>query len=398
MFFAPPELRPAESIKVWTSGVFRGLPRQLDEHSNPKMEMLTVKRRSLVTKLLLVVWIGFTALATADDNASHLGRDGSTPSYFSTYPPVVFPPLDPKAKAALEATAGPSAVDKTPVAEIRHGFSVWRSQQPQRQEPLAGVDNRTVPGPHGAIPVRIYTPEGVGPFPLLVYFHGGGWTVGDLDTHDEICRVLCRRLGAAVMAVHYRLSPENKFPVPLDDCYAALKWADAHAAELKADRTRLAVAGDSAGGNLAAAVALYARDHGGPALSHQVLIYPVTNCEFDTASYWENAVGYGLTRDAMIWFWDNYLANPADGNNPYASPLRAKDLKGLPRALIITAQYDPLRDEAEAYGARLHQAGVPVRVTRYSGMTHGFVLSLGQYEQADHAIEQIAESLRSDWW
>ena len=174
MFFAPPELRPAESIKVRTSGVFRGLPRQLDEHSNPKMEMLTVKRRSLVTKLLLVVWIGFTALATADDNASHRATVGSPPGYFSTYPPVVLPPLDPKAKAALEATAGPSALDKTPIAEVRHGFSVWRSQQPQRQEPLAGVDNHTVPGPHGAIPVRIYTPEGVGPFPLLVYFHGGG--------------------------------------------------------------------------------------------------------------------------------------------------------------------------------------------------------------------------------
>jgi acetyl esterase len=356
-----------------------------------------VKRQSLVAKLMLVLWIGFTALATAEDNASHLSKAVSSPSYFSTYPPVTVPPLDPKAKAALEGAAGVSALDKTPVAEVRHGFSAWRSQQPQRHEPIAGVDNRTVPGPHGDIPVRIYTPEGAGPFPLLAYFHGGGWTVGNLDTHDEICRVLCRRLGAAVMAVHYRLSPENKFPTPLDDCYTALKWAEEHAAELKVDRTRVAVAGDSAGGNLAAAVALYARDHGGPALSYQVLICPVTNYGFDTASYWENAAGYGLTRDAMIWFWGNYLTTSADGANPYASPLQAKDLKGLPQALIITAQYDPLRDEAEAYGARLHQAGVPVQVTRYLGMTHGFVLSLGQYEQADQAIEQTAESLRTGW-
>jgi acetyl esterase len=356
-----------------------------------------VKQRILTIKLLAVLWAVFAALASASGDRLHGGNSTPYADYFSTYPPTAPTPLDPKVKTALDTATGVPPLEQAPVAETRPGFEKWRSQEPLVDEPVARVDNRTVPGPHGGVPIRIYRPEGSGPFPMVLYLHGGGWTVGNLDTHDGICRSFCHRLGAVVISVDYRLAPENKFPVPLEDCYAALQWSATHAAEIQGDHTRLAVAGDSAGGNLAAAVALYARDHGGPQLCHQVLIYPVTNHAFDTASYWENTVGHGLTRDSMLWFWDNYLNNATDGGNPYASPLQANDLSGLPPALILTAHYDPLRDEGEAYGARLHQAGVPVQVTRYLGMFHGFVLSEGRNEQAERAIQQIADTLRAGW-
>jgi acetyl esterase len=195
--------------------------------------------------------------------------------------------------------------------------------------------------------------------------------------------------------VGYRRAPEHKFPAALEDFAAALRWLAAHAGELNGDGTRLAVAGDSAGGNLAAAVCLLARDRGGPPIASQVLIYPVTNHGFDTASYHQYATGYGLTRDVMIWFWDQYLSGPADGGSAFASPLRATDLSALPPALVITAAYDVLRDDGEAYAARLAQAGVPVHCTRYLRMNHGFITLAAVLADAGRALDEVAEALRA---
>ncbi len=239
--------------------------------------------------------------------------------------------------------------------------------------------------------MRVYTPEGEGPFPLLVYFHGGGWVLGNLDTHDPLCRALANESGCVVVSVDYRLAPEHRFPAAVEDCYAAAGWVAANAALLKGDPKRVAIGGDSAGGNLAAAVALKAQDQGGPALAYQLLLYPITNYSFDTVSYRENARGYLLSREDMVWYWDHYLGPEGEGLDPYASPLRAEDLRGLPPALVITAEYDPLRDEGEAFAARLAAAGVPVTATRYDGLVHGFLRFARAMGQGRRALEQIGE-------
>ena len=202
----------------------------------------------------------------------------------------------------------------------------------------------------------------------MVFFHGSGFVLCSLDTHDGMCRNLCAGTGCVVVSVDYRLAPEAKFPAAPDDCLAATRWAVANAAALGADPGRVFVAGDSAGGNLAAVTALRIRDEGGPRLLGQLLIYPVTDYyEPGTPSMIENAEGYGLTRAGMIWFWNHYLAAPSDGANPHASPFRAADLSGLPPALVVTAEYDPLRDEGEYYADRLRQAGVPTQMKRWDG-------------------------------
>ncbi len=231
---------------------------------------------------------------------------------------------------------------------------------------LASVEDRAVPGPDGDVPVRIFTPE-LALGTVVVYFHGGGWVIGDLDSHDRTTRRLARDLGAVVVSVDYRCAPEHRFPAAAEDAYAATLWA---AAAYQPDR--LAVAGDSAGGNLAAVVSLMARDRGGPGIDHQLLVYPVTDHDFGTDSYRENANGYLLTEVHMRWFWDQYLGPDGDGTDPYASPLRATDLSGLPPASVLTAELDPLRDEGEAYATALAAAGVPVDHLRADGMFHGF--------------------------
>jgi acetyl esterase len=230
---------------------------------------------------------------------------------------------------------------------------------------LASVEDRTIPGD---IPVRIYTPHGEGsPGPVTVYFHGGGWALCDLDTHDRTVRKLARAADSVVVSVDYRLAPEARFPAAAEDAYAATAWA---AEEL--GPTLLAVAGDSAGGNLAAVVAQMARDRGGPAVDHQLLVYPVIDHACDTDSFRENASGYFLSEINMRWYWEQYLGPDGDGSHPYASPLRAEDLSGLPPATVVTAELDPLRDEGEAYAEALAAAGVPVAVYRAEGMFHGF--------------------------
>jgi acetyl esterase len=235
------------------------------------------------------------------------------------------------------------------------------------------VEDREIAGPGGPLPIRIFTPPTGGEPPaLVVYFHGGGWVICDLDSHDRHCRMIAVDAGAVVVSVDYRLAPEHRFPAAIDDGYAALTWAVAHAAELGADPSRVAVAGDSAGGNIAAAVAITARDRGGPPIAFQLLVYPVTDHRFDTASYREKGDGkWFLTEAHMRWFWDQYIGPGGDGTDPRASVLRA-DLRGLPPAFVMTGEHDPLRDEGEAYAGALVAAGVEADHHRAAGMFHGF--------------------------
>jgi acetyl esterase len=305
-------------------------------------------------------------------------------------------PLDPQARALLDqmvAMAGPP-LHTLPVPDARGLMAALAGMSGPSTAPLAKVENRTIPGPAGAMPVRVYTPKGETTLPLLVYFHGGGWVLGDLETHDSICRELAHGAGCVVMAVDYRLAPEHKFPAAADDCYAAVVWAARNAAEIGADPTRIAIAGDSAGGNLTCVTALQARDKGGPKLCFQLPVYPVTDHSFDTPSYRDNATGYLLETDAMVWFWNHYLRSKGDGAEPYASPLRATDLRGLPPALVITAEFDPLRDEGEAYAKRLRDADVPVTLHRFDGMIHGFFGMGAVMDQAKTAIAESCAALR----
>jgi acetyl esterase len=233
---------------------------------------------------------------------------------------------------------------------------------------LAVVENTSVPGPAGDLPVRIFTPDDLGDEPnVIVFFHGGGWALCDLDTHDRTTRRLAKELGAVVVSVDYRLAPEARFPAAAEDAYAATMWA-----RERYGPRRLIVAGDSAGGNLSAVVTLMARDNGGPAIDHQLLVYPVTDHAMESPSYTENAEGYFLTRTHMAWYWEQYLGPDGDGSHPYASPIRADDLSGLPPATVLTAELDPLRDEGEAYATALAAAGTPTEARRADGLFHGF--------------------------
>ncbi|MSQ42016.1 MAG: alpha/beta hydrolase [Dehalococcoidia bacterium] len=308
-------------------------------------------------------------------------------------------PLHPQAKMVLDqmAALGQPPLGTLSPAETRKNSKA--RQQAQRTgvtpPPVHEVSDRTIPGPGGPIAVRIYRPTAAPALPVLLWFHGGGWVLGDLDGSDLTCRALANGAGCIVVSVDYRLAPESRFPAAADDAYAATQWVAGHAAELGADARRIAVGGDSAGGNLAAVVTLMARDRGGPAIVHQALVYPVTNYSFDTASYRENAEGYVLSKASMQWFWDHYLGPDGDGRQPYASPLRAPDLSRLPSALVITAEFDPLRDEGEAFARRLQAAGVAAVCTRYDGMIHGFFGMSAMLDDAKRALAQAAQSLRA---
>jgi acetyl esterase len=260
-------------------------------------------------------------------------------------------------------------------------------------EPVAEVREFTIPGPAGPLDARIYRPADAGSLPALVYFFGGGWSLGTLDTSDAVCRMLTNAAHCASIAVSYRLAPEHKFPAAIEDCYAGTAWVAAHAADLGLDAARLAVGGDSSGGNLAAGVALAARDRGGPALRHQLLVYPNTDFQADTDSMRDVTDEYFFNPNSVAWYWGMYLGSEQDGANPLASPLRAADLSGLPPATVITAEFDPLRDEAELYAKRLDQAGVPTEVIRYDGMMHGFFTMVGVLDTARTAVAAAADRL-----
>ncbi len=296
-------------------------------------------------------------------------------------------PVDPQIQVLLDARAKLPATHTLPVAEARKQMAA-RAIPGLRIPDVASVVNRDMQGPGGSLPLRIYTPAGDGPFPILVFFHGSGFVVCDLDTHDPMCRNLCAGTGCVVVSVDYRLAPEHKFPAAPDDCLAATRWAVANAGALRGDTSRVLVAGDSAGGNLAAVTALRCRDEGGPALAGQLLIYPVTDYHTPgTPSYVENAEGYGLGRAGMEWFWDHYLADAEQAKHPHAAPLRADNFAGLPPAYIATAEYDPLRDEGEYYGKALQSAGVSVQIVRWDGVNHGFFFFVGIVDKSGAAMD-----------
>lgn len=305
-------------------------------------------------------------------------------------------PLDPVTEAFLKelVEANIPPLDAGSVEEARANALGMAAIQGEG-EPVAHVENRRIPGPAGDLPVRVYRPEGDGPFPAFVYLHGGGWVICNLDTHDAGCRAIANALPGVVVSVDYRLAPEHRFPAAADDAYAATRWVADNAMMLGADPQRLIVGGDSAGGNLSAVVALMARDRGGPALAYQVLIYPVTDASMTKASYTVNADGYLLTRQAMAWFWNHYLGSEGDGSAPYASPLAAPDLRGLPPATVITAEFDPLRDEGNAYAERLRQAGIPVRHQCYAGLIHGFFSMGGVFPQARIALDAVVQDVQA---
>lgn len=297
-------------------------------------------------------------------------------------------PVDPQIQALLDRGTGVPATHTLPVAEARRQYEA-RIALMAPSAPVAKIAERSIDGPGGPLKLRIYTPVGSRPFPLMIFFHGSGFVLCSLDTHDGMCRNLAAGIGCVVVSVDYRLAPEHKFPKGPDDCLAATHWAAAHAAELGTYPARIMLAGDSAGGNMAAVTALRVRDEGGPELCGQMLLYPVTDYHTPgTPSYAENAYGYGLTRDTMEWFWGHYLINPVEAESPYASPLRARDFSRLPPAYVMSAEYDPLRDEAEHYGERLRAAGVPTVITRRPGMNHGFLFWVGVVAKADDAMAE----------
>jgi acetyl esterase len=303
-------------------------------------------------------------------------------------------PLAPEIKAFLEkqAAAGLPAVWDAPLSEIRANTQ-GRMATSGPVEPVREVINRFIPGPTADLPIRIYRPTDNPSSPAIVHFHGGGFVLNYLDMYDASMSRLANQSGFTIIGVHYQKAPEHPFPIPFDDCFATLEWVIANSDELKIDRDFVGVAGDSAGATLASAVALKARDKG-IALKFQVLIYPCNGRKFTTDSYENMATGYGLTTQAMKWFWDQYLQGDTHNENPYAVPMTAKDFSGVAPAIILTAEFDPLLSDGEQYAALLHRDKVPVLYKQYDGMIHGFFTNMAVTPTAQEAIDFVAEELK----
>lgn len=304
-------------------------------------------------------------------------------------------PLHPKIAEVLASlpAPGPGPLDPAAMRAAEEAQVV----PPEKRLALPAVADLTAPTAYGEVPVRVYTPTGGERHGLLVYLHGGAFFLGSLETHDHVARALARETGLKVVAVGYRLAPEHAFPAGLRDCYGVVRWAAENADLLGWDGTTLALAGDSSGGNFVAAVTAMARDDGFTAITHQVLYYPSLDLDFDESRYpslVENAVGYGLETAGLKPFNAFYLDSGADPADPLVSPIKRADLSGLPKALIVTAEYDPLRDEGERYGRRLQEAGVEARVSRYEGAGHGFVQHFGWLPEYHRVFEETAEFLR----
>ena len=306
--------------------------------------------------------------------------------------------LDPQARALLDLieASGLPAIHTLDASEARHVYRERRTYSQPEPPAVAEVRELAADGPAGAIPLRLFRPQGPQAghrLPALVYYHGGGWTIGDLDTHDTLCRQLANASRCTVISVDYRMGPEHRFPAAVDDCVAATRWVHAHAGELGIDATRLAVGGDSAGGTLAAACAIHARDQGWP-LALQLLIYPGTSPDQRTDSHERYASGYILDAPTIQWFFGNYLRGDEDRQDWRFAPLVAEDLRGLAPAWIAAAEYDPLRDEDFAYAQRLREAGVPVECVEYPGMIHAFFQHGGFVPAARRAHEDAGAALR----
>jgi acetyl esterase len=307
--------------------------------------------------------------------------------------------LHPQVAAALKMAEElnlPALNTQTPEA-ARASAKERTKNAPRELEDVQNVRDAVIPGPGGDLKIRIYTPSTGTDHSLILWFHGGGWVIGDLDNEDAACRVIANSTDSVIVSIDYRLAPDVRFPEPVEDCYAGLLWAHENASALGADGSRIAVAGTSAGGNLSAAVALMARDRKGPSISHQVLFCPVVDHDFGTASYSANADGYMLSRDSMVWFWDHYIGPDGDGSHPYASPIRAESLADLPATTIIAAEYDPLVDEAEAYADALKTAGNDVTYKCYAGMIHGFNGQVGIFDTARDALAEATNRLNASF-
>lgn len=291
------------------------------------------------------------------------------------------------------ASAGGKPLEQLPVEEARL-MSAGLSNFGGLEEPVAEVRNRTIPGPAGPIAIRVYRPVPKETLPALIYFHGGGFVICSLDTHDRECRNLANASGCAVISVDYRLAPEHKYPAAVEDAYAATRYVAEHAAEFGVDPQRIAVGGDSAGGNLATVVAALSRDRGGPFLKYQLLIYPLVDFADNSPSMQQYAKDYFLTRESMDWFTDCYLPSRETMRESSASPLNADDVRGLPPAMILTAEYDPLRDQGETYARKLQSAGVPVELKRYDGMIHAFFSFPGVIDTAKVAMADAGSALK----
>ena len=308
--------------------------------------------------------------------------------------------LHPQAKALLEliAKVGLPAIHTLPPPDARAVYRERRFFTQPAPPDVGRVVELQAERPHGAIPLRAYWPAGQSdeaPLPVLVYFHGGGWVIGDLDTHDTLCRELCNGSGCVVIAVDYRMGPEHRFPAAVDDCIAATYWVMRHAAELRLDASRLAVGGDSAGGNLAAVVAIAARDAGDLPIAYQLLIYPATDQRRSAASHTSNGQGYLLTSDTINYFHDHYIVDAAAQDFDWrASPLLRDDLRELPPALLLTAGYDPLRDEGLAYSQALSVAGNRVTHVCFERQIHGFITMGKVIDEANAAVAICASELR----
>ena len=302
-------------------------------------------------------------------------------------------PLDPQAKEMLELTANANLPPTNTLSPAQARYNSRLRKPMEGPHEIKAMDI-LVRGKDGLLTARTYTPQGVGPFPVLIWFHGGGWVVGDLDGTDGTARELAAYANCLVVSIDYRLAPETKFPGPVEDCYEATAWIADNADKINGDSERIAVGGASAGGNLAAAVSLMARDRGEPFIIFQLLVYPVTDRNVATESYQNNAEGYGLTRDTMDWYWNHYLRDDGDATNPYAAPLQAKDLSLLPAAMVIAAEFDPLCTEAELYANAMEAAGVPTEYICYDGMIHGFFGMTPTIDKAKLAMEDACSSLR----
>lgn len=305
-------------------------------------------------------------------------------------------PLDEQSRLMLEnhRRLGLPPLHKIPVYLIREGIKkAFTEPEKENWEDIFSIENVFIPCSWGNMGIRIYKPNNEANLPIFLFFHGGGWALNNLDTHEGICRMFANRAGCCVISVDYRLAPENKFPAAVDDAYYALEWVYNNADLYNIDRKRIIVGGDSSGGYQAAVLAQMARDRNGPKIIGQVLAYPVTDFLPGTKSYDEYGTGYSLDKDAMIWHWNNYLKGTENVNNPYISPARTKSFKNLPDALILTAEYDILRDEAEGYAESLRKAGNQVILKRYEGVTHGYLLPWKILDKGLEAVQQISDYL-----